>query len=92
MHIKGWEGRRLSDLAISVNGMCVREVDMEEGKGRGNRSERKEGRGKGKGGVGRGREKKGEKEEEGRRERKNTENNTDGIKAYRAGEKRIHSI
>lgn len=35
MHIKGWEGRRSGDLAISVIGVCVREVDMEEGKGRG---------------------------------------------------------
>lgn len=74
MHIKGWEGRRSSDLTISVIGMCVREMDIEEGKGRGREvGERGERKREGKGRVGREREKKGEKEEEGRREREDRE-------------------
>lgn len=84
MHIKGWEGRRSGDLAISVIGVCVREVDMEEGKGRGEKweigGERKR--------EGWGRERKGEEggERGGREKRENTENSMDGMKAYRAGE------
>lgn len=30
---KGWGERTSSDIAVSVTGMCVREMDMGEGKG-----------------------------------------------------------
>lgn len=61
---KGWGERISSDIAVSVTGMCVREMDMGEGKGNSRRSG--ENRGLGRGQRGRGREK--GREEAGKKE------------------------
>lgn len=90
MHIKGGEGRRSSDLTISVIGMCVREVDIEEGKGRGR--EVGERRGEEKGRVGSGEEGRRRGERRGREEREREHREQYGWnKSLQSREKRIHS-
>lgn len=65
VHIKGGEGRRSSDLTISVIGMCVREADIEEGKGRGREVGERRGEEKGRVGSGEERRRRGRKRRKG---------------------------